>query len=231
MISRFLLALGAACCALPAAAITIRPDRDDAEYLEMSSKYPAALRLRDAGEGVLVAPRWILSSAAAVRKLREAKVPKLAVGSRDYEVLEYFLYQGLGLVALKTDVKGVAFTPLFHGADEEGQAVVLVAHGGDGRKRGAINTIDRVSTQALGMRIKPLTEASDLQGMLTPSETGAPIFLQVGAGLTVAGIASGTDGTWETYVRVSAFSLWIEATMVDVGRKEAEALLGANRTE
>jgi len=231
MISRYLLVLVAACGALPAAALTIRPDRDDAEYLELSSRYPAALRLRDAGEGVLIAPRWILTSASTVRKLRDAKVPKLAVGSRDYEVLEYSLYQGLGLVALKSDVKGVAFTPLFHGADEEGRTVVLVGHGGDGKKRASINTIDRVSTQALGMRIKPPTEASDLQGMLTPEETGAAIFAQVSGKLAVVGIASGTDGTWESYVRVSAFSLWIEATMVEVGRKEAEALLGASRTE
>ncbi|MEP7261984.1 MAG: trypsin-like peptidase domain-containing protein [Usitatibacter sp.] len=231
MIFRLLLVLGAACCALPAAALTIRPDREDAEYLELSSKYPAAIRLRGAGEGVLVAPRWILTSASTVRKLREAKVPALAVGSREFEVLEYFLHEGLGLVALKKDVKDVPFTPLFRGANEEGQTVVLVGHGGDGRKRASINTIDVVSTQALGMRIKPLTEASDLQGMLTPAETGAPIFLQIGGDLTVAGIASGTDGTRETYERVSAFSLWIEATMVEVGRKEAEALLGANRTE
>lgn len=231
MISRFLLALGAACCALPAAAITIRGDRDDAEYLELSSRYPAALRLGGAGEGVLVAPRWILSSASTVRKLRDAKVPKLAVGSRDHDVLEYFLHQGLGLVALKKDVKDVPFTPLFHGADEEGRTVVLVGHGGDGRKRASINTIDVVSTQALGMRIKPITEASDLQGMLTMAELGAPVFVQLPDGLAVLGIASGTDGALETYVRVSAFSLWIEATMVAVGRKEAEALLGANNTE
>ena len=50
--------------ALPCAAILIRPDRDDAEYLELALRYVSSLALGPSGgEGVLIAPRWVLTAA------------------------------------------------------------------------------------------------------------------------------------------------------------------------
>ena len=63
MKSIFLAALVAA--ALPAHAILTRTDRSYAEYVEMASKYKTsvAIPVPGGGEGVLIAERWVLTSA------------------------------------------------------------------------------------------------------------------------------------------------------------------------
>ena len=40
----------------------MRADRDDAEYLELATRYGACIPLAFEGEGVLVASRWVLTS-------------------------------------------------------------------------------------------------------------------------------------------------------------------------
>src|SRR5258705_13402597 len=85
MMLRNAIAALAALIALPAAALLTRPDRDDAEYLELATKYPSALLLTPAGaEGVLIAPRWVLTSADVARTLRDAK--KVRVGPAEHDV-------------------------------------------------------------------------------------------------------------------------------------------------
>ena len=46
-LARF-LSLLAALCAFPAAAILIRADREDAEYVELATRYPQSIRVRHA---------------------------------------------------------------------------------------------------------------------------------------------------------------------------------------
>jgi Trypsin len=223
---RSIIASAALCCALPAAALLTRPDRDDAEYLELASRYPAAITLgAPGGEGVLLNPRWILTAAHRARALAAAKPA---------EVASVFVHPGwkggadndIGLVLLKREMPGVEPTPVYRFDDENGKTVVIAGHGG-GRKRASINTVDRVTPLTFGLRIKPLDDASDLQGALTATETGAPAFIEAGGNIRVAGIAHGSADGWETYARVSAFNPWIEATMLEVARKEAEELMGA----
>ena len=239
MKTRSLLALAACCSTLPAAALLIRPDRDDAEYLELASRYTSCVRLdAPGGDGVLIAPRWVLTSEKAARTLREMKPrPKIAIGRRQVEIQQVYIHDGVGLVSLKSDVTDPPFTPPYRGADESGKTVVIAGHGEtgrigegttvkDGKKRASINTIDRISAQAFGMQLKPATEASDLQGAITAGDIGAPAYLETPEGLQVAGIARSSDGTWETYARVSAYAAWIDSTMLEQARQEADALLG-----
>jgi hypothetical protein len=238
-----------------AAAILIRPDRDDEEYLELATRYPTALQLGDAaGAGVLVAPRWILTAARAAAGFRAGA--SVAVGGRPREIEAVVPHPGwqagsgpdLALVLLRRPVDGLEPTPVHREADEAGKAVRIVGAGAtgrigqagtkrDGKARAAINTVDRVSEGTLGVRLKGPEDASDLQGALGPGDTGAPAFFEVAGRIVVAGIASRTEdangdgiagsvGDWEVYTRVSAFAAWIDAVIAEAAAAEAAAVLG-----
>jgi hypothetical protein len=236
VIPRIVIAFAAMCCALPASALLIRTDRDDAEYLELASRYGSSVALNaPGGEGVLIAPRWVLTSAHRAKALQDRKPPaSIAFGPRQHAVQGVFIHPAwkpggandIALVFLEEPVVGVQPTPPYRGSDEAGKGVVIAGSGTtgkigeppsaqrtDGRKRAAINTVERVTASTLGMRIKPPDEASDLQGALVPAESGAPAYLQAPQGLFVAGIAQQGEGEWETYARVSVFAEWIDAVM------------------
>lgn len=249
MIPRFLVAFAASCCALPACALLIRPDRDDAEYLELATRYASSVALNaPGGEGVLISPRWVLTSAQRAKVLQDRKsAATLAFGGRPHAVESVYIHpqwtpggaNDIALVLLKEPVQGAQPTPPYRGSDEAGKGVVIAASGAtgkigeppsaqrtDGRRRAAINTVDRVTATTLGLRIKPADEASDLQGALVPAESGAPAYLQTPQGLFVAGIAQQAEGAWETYARVSAFADWIDATMWQVAKTASETVRG-----
>jgi len=62
--------VAASLAALPAGALLMRADRDDAEYLELATRYGACIPLAFEGEGVLVASRWVLTSTRVANGLR-----------------------------------------------------------------------------------------------------------------------------------------------------------------
>ncbi len=234
MIPRSFIALAACCWALPAAALLTRPDRDDAEYLELASRYTSSIPLgASAGEGVLLNTRWILTAAHRARPLRDASARRLLIGKDTYDVADVFVHpdwkggadNDIALVLLKKDVAGFEPTPIYRDGDETGKTVVIAGHGG-GKKRASINTVDRVTPLTLGLHVKPLDDASDLQGQATAAETGGPAYIEAGGEILVAGILHGVDAGWETHARVSAFASWIESTMLEVARKEADTLMG-----
>ena len=207
------------CCALPAAALLIRADRDDAEYLELATRYASSVLLNAPdGEGVLIAPRWVLTAAHMGRALQELKpMPKLAFGAAQHEIQAIFVHpdwkkgghSDIALLYLKSPVRGVEPTRLYRESDEGGKGVVIVGSGYTGKigerpqpkerwdrkKRAAINTVDRVSPRTLGLKIKPPGEASDLQGAAAPGDSGGPAFIETPDGLFVAGIGYATDDT------------------------------------
>ncbi|MGZ5110855.1 MAG: trypsin-like serine protease [Usitatibacter sp.] len=209
----------ALCLAQPAAALLIRPDRDDSEYLELASRYASSVLLNAPdGEGVLIASRWVLTSAPMAKALQEMKsLPKLQFGAREYDIQSLHIHPdwkmgapaGIALLLLREHVKGVEPTPIYRESDEGGKPVVIVGHGYTGRigekplpkerwdrkKRAAINTVDGVSPRTLALLIKPPDEASDLQGAAAPGDSGGPAFIQTPEGLFVAGIGYATDDT------------------------------------
>ena len=235
------------CCAFSASALLIRPDRDDAEYLELATRYPSSVALNaPGGEGVLIAPRWVLTSAQSAKALRDAgPAARIAFGSRQHEIQTIFIHPewraggeaDIALLHLKEAVKGVEPSRLYREGDEAGKGIVIAGNGptgkigdkaparADGRKRAAINTVDRVTPRSLELRIKPLDDASDLQGAATPAESGWPAYIESGGGIFVAGIGSATDGVRERYTRVSAFVGWVEGAMLEAAKEEAAALL------
>lgn len=207
------------CLAQPAAALLIRPDRDDSEYVELASRYASSVLLNAPdGEGVLIASRWVLTAAHMAKALQEMKsLPKLEFGAREYEIQSLHIHPDwkkggpadIALLLLKGHVKGVEPTPIYREKDEGGKPVVIVGHGltgkigakplpkerWDKKKRAAINTVDRVSPRTLGLSIKTADEASDLQGAAVPGDSGGPAYIQTAEGLFVAGIGYATDDT------------------------------------
>ena len=249
-LSVFAAALASAALAFPAGAILTRADRDDEEYRELATRYPATVGLGSAGAGVLIAPRWVLTAAHRAAPLR---VPKsaLAIAGRPHEIQEVFVHPDwtpggeadLALVFLRTAVEGVEPAAIYRLSDEAGQAARIVGLGATGRigdaarrldrrPRAAINTVDRVGLRTLGLRLKGPEDASDLQGAIAPDEGGAPAYLEVAGRILVGGIASwthdanrdgvaGNVGDWENYTRVSAFAGWIDEAMAKAAVAEA----------
>lgn len=244
-------ALAAACLSLPAAAILTRADRDDEEYRELATRYPAAVPLGPpAGIGALIAPRWILASARRAQALLAARAP-VTIAGRAHAVQEVFVHPeakpggeaDIALVFLREPVDGVEPAPVYRAGDEAGQAARTVGIGASGRigaaaripggdRRAAINTVDRVTARTLGLRLKGPEEASDLQGALAADDDGAPAFLEAGGRIFVGGIATRTDdangdgvagtvGDWEVFARVSAFAAWIDEAMGKAAVEEA----------
>lgn len=205
--------MAAVLVAWPAAALSMRPDREDAEYRELASKYPSSIALgASAAEAVLVAPRWILTGGTQAKSLRPGT--PLDIGGTRHGIESVFVHPSgrLALVLLREGVDKIPASPLYRSNDENGRTVAFAAHAG-GVARAAINTVDRVSADTLALRLKPLTEASDLQGALTSSELGAPLFIEVNDEPFVAGIALDAGREWQTFARVSAYASWIDDTI------------------
>jgi hypothetical protein len=208
----------AACLAAwPAAALLIRPDRDDAEYLELASRYTSSIALgASAGDAVLIAPRWLLASGRQARALGQARA--LAIGGARHEIQSVHVHPSgaLALVLLRTAVAGVEPARIYRDTDERGKTVAIAAP-----PRASVNTVDRVDARTIATRVKPLDEASDLQGTLTPADLGAAMFIEVKEEPVLAGIAIDPAPEWQTFARVSAYAAWIDDTMFDAGVAEA----------
>jgi hypothetical protein len=218
---RKILAVLLVTTAMPAAPILIRPDRDDAEYLELATKYPSSVLLNaPEGEGVLIAPRWILTAAHRVKALEGQRPwPRITIEGRGYEIQSLHAHpdwrkgntgSDIGLVYLKRAVaESIEPTPLYREKDEGGKTVIIVGHGYTGKiggeplpkeqwdrkKRAAINTVDKLSPRLLWLKLKPADEASDLQGAAAPGDSGGPAYVETPDGSRVIGIGTATDDT------------------------------------
>ena len=207
----------------------IRPDRDDAEYLELASRYTASIALiAPASEAILVAPRWLLVPAsrapAANKPLEIAGKTRTVARVVAHPEAKPKTATDLALVELADAVEGVKPIVLYRKSDEAGNAVVFVAHGATGvigsprrredfRARGAINTIEGVSAQGFELRTKALDDASDLQGVLVPGEEGAGAYLETDDGLYLAGIYYGDGKDSNRFSRISAFAAWLDSVV------------------
>ena len=182
-------------------------------------------------------------------KMKKSK-PPIVFDGKKYDIEEIYIYptwrpgtpsSDLALVWLKKAVRGVHGVKIYKRDDEGGRAVVIVGHGEtgkigdksmklDGKQRGAINTVDRVSPKTFQLLIKKSEEASDLQGALGPADRGGPAYIQEKDELFVAGIAVWSKdanennvvdvGDAQTYVRVSAFAPWIEEILLKGAKAE-----------
>lgn len=229
---------------LPAAAIQTRPDRGDDEYRELATRYTAAVSLPTGGAAVLIAPRWLLTTAHRAEPLSTSR-SAIVIAGRPHAVQRTWLHpdsaKGSGadiaLILLAEPVAGIEPSPMHREPNEAGQALRIVGFGptgpmgkppvaSDGKARAAINTVDRVLPRELGMRIKGPDEASDLQGLETLADSGGPGILEVARRPFVAGLllkpeGAGSVGHWTRLVRISAFATWIDDVMGRAALEEA----------
>ena len=213
-LTRF-IALVTAFTATAGQALLIRPDRDDAEYVEMATKYVSAVAIDipGGGEGVLINAQWILTSARVGATLKEMKSPpSIKVGPREHKIKGVYVHPAWRAGANSGDIALVYLagaakvdpTPLYRGDDEAGKSVVIVGRGDTGKLgdkalrqdhkvRAGINTIDRLSPKVFAMTVKTGDDAADLQAAFTTSESGAPAYFQAESHeLFVMGLASST---------------------------------------
>jgi Trypsin len=219
--------------------IVIRHDRPDSLYLALGSQFPAVAQIGQAGDGTLIADRWILTAGhvAAGGDPRAA----VRIGGHAYTIRRTIVHpqwqelgpHDIGLVELTEAVTGVTPLPLYEARDEVGQLAILVGHGdtrtglggpwvSDGRARGAMSKVIDIDDGRLVFRFDAPPAGADLGGAPGRGDSGGPALLRRGARAYVAGISSagfdgengpGTYGAVDHFTRVSDYIAWIHGTI------------------
>ncbi len=216
--------------------IVIRDDRPDSLYLALGAQFPAVAQIGYAGDGTLIADRWVLTAghiAAGIDVVRA----RVHIGGRTYNIRRAIAHprwrelgpHDLGLLELSEPVIGVTPLPLYEGRDEEGQLATLVGHGdtrtglggpwsSDGRARGAVSRVVGIDDGRLVFRFDAPPNGEELSGAPGRGDSGGPALLRRGPRVYVAGVSSagfdgangpGTYGAVDHFTRVSDYLVWI----------------------
>lgn len=220
--------------------MVIRDDRPDSLYLALGAQFPAVAQVGRAGDGTLIADRWVLTAGhvAAGIDLTRAKV---IIGGIAHDIRRAIVHpqwrelgpHDIGLLELADAVSGVTPLPLYEGRDEVGQPATLVGHGdtrtgrggswvSDGRARAAVSRVLGVDQGRLIFRFDAPPKGEDLGGAPGRGDSGGPALLRRGSTVYVAGVSSagydgangpGTYGAVDHFTRVSDYLAWIRETM------------------
>ena len=225
---------------IPAQAIIVRHDVDDADFLQPEDAYSAVFDVFEKRGGVatLIAPNWAITTGHVGQDIKPGHETMIA--GQSYSVQQVVLHpkwatenREMALIQLDRPVQYVEPIPLYNTSDEQGKIVTLVGRGDSGtgltgpitadhRLRAATNRVERVEGDMLVFRFDAPDDenTTPLEGVSGPGDSGGPALIESSGvskltGLSVAssGRPPGTYGNLEFYSRVSLDIDWIQETI------------------
>lgn len=225
--------------AFNAAAIVIRHDVPDSEYLAESDALPALATLySDGAHGTLVHARWVLTAAHATFCINPGS--EIRIGDSLATVARVFVHKDyspgsshdIALIELQEPVTGMTPLTLYSGSDEVGKDLWFIGMGGTGdgvsgqvidnaENRGQLRAAQNKVSGADGPLLRFLFDrggqALPREGVSGSGDSGGPAYAFENGTGHLYGISSrvekgriGAYGVTEVYTRVSFFRPWIE---------------------
>jgi hypothetical protein len=159
---RRLLLVALLAISFTASAVVIRSDVNEAKYRVPASAFPALVDMPGEGQGVLIAPRWVVTAAHAAPMQMQGMEDEVSIGGVARKVKRVITYPGyrklpnplveealasgdlsrvhaflassndIALIELASPVTDVTPVPLYRGNKEAGMTVQLVGKGATG---------------------------------------------------------------------------------------------------